>query len=111
MRTPCLLLGLVLVGCGEIDHNDYVDLRAEATCKQLRSCATGYYEFEYRDYDDCVDEVADDIDDADDSLPRSCDYDGEEGRRCVSRLNSMGCEEFAEGAWGEACDLVWVCNG
>lgn len=101
---------LFTFGCGEIEHSDYVDARAEAECRKLASCARGYYESEWRDDGDCVDDRADNIDDFDDALPNSCDYDGEEARMCISRINSMSCEEYAEGAMGGACDLVWVCN-
>ena len=101
---------LTLFGCGELDHNDYVDARASAECKKTRICAEGYFESTYRDLDDCERERGDQIDDADDNLPRSCDYDGLEGRECVQRINNMPCEEFAEGAIGAACDLVWHCE-
>ena len=103
-------LGFALVGCGALEHNEYVQELAEGTCSKIKSCALGQFESEYRDYDDCVDEVADNIDEFDDNLPRACDFDGEEARRCVSRVRSMGCEEYAEGATSMACDLVWTCN-
>ena len=105
-----LLLTLAVSGCGDIDHNDYVDARATAECNRTRTCAQGFFESAYRDLDDCVKERGDQIDDFDDALPRSCDYDGTEGRACIKRINAMSCEEFAEGAIGQACDLVWYCE-
>lgn len=77
----------------------------------MRSCARGYFESEYRDQDDCVDEVGDDLDDHDDNLPDSCDYDGAEASACVSRIRSMSCEEYAEQGSSRACDLVWKDDG
>lgn len=113
-RASSLLLpiGVLMgaLGCGELDHSDYIDSRATSECKQYRACAEGYYESTFKDFDDCVDARGDFLDKRDDDLPRSCDYDGAEARRCVSRIDSMGCEEFAEEASGNACDLVWSCN-
>lgn len=110
-RLPMLGLVLMAVGCGSIDHNEYIDRRATAECKKYRVCVQGFYDSEFRDFDDCVDERADSLDEADDNLPNSCDYDGEEARRCVSRVSNMGCEEFTEQSPSSACDLVWDCNG
>lgn len=111
LKQSTLLLALSAAACGQLDHKDYVNARAEAECKNLRSCARGYFESEYKDYEDCVDEVGDTIDDRDDDLPKECDYDGVEARECVSRIRSMTCEEYVEGSTSSACDLVWRHDG
>ena len=100
----------LLVGCGEIDHRDYVASRASAECAKYRTCAQGYYESEFRDHDDCLDDVGDALNDLEDTVYDGCDYDGVEARACVSRIRGMSCEDFAEGDAGSACDLVWDCR-
>ena len=111
MRWLGWVLLPALAGCGALERSDYLDLRSEAECKKLERCSLGYFESEFRDYEDCVRDVGDDLDDFEDAVFDNCDYDGDQARACVSRINSMSCEDYAEGDVGAACDLVWDCSG
>ncbi len=110
MRWALMLATLLATGCGSLDHKDYVDQRAAAECKQLSVCARGYYESEFRDMDDCVNDWGDDLDDLEDVAFDDCDFDGKEASACVSRIRGLSCEDYAEGDSQGACDLVWDCR-
>jgi len=106
-----LWLVVLAAGCaGELGHNDYVDQRAAVECRKLEKCALGMFESEYRDLEGCEEDVADLLDDLEDTVFNDCDFDGSEASACISRLGSMGCEAYAEGDASEACDLVWDCD-
>ena len=110
MRASIMVLVVGLIGCGGLSHRDYLEARSTVECKKIRTCQLGYYESEYRDFEDCVDDRQDDQDDIDDTVYDGCDYDDIEARACVSRINSMGCEDYVENGPASACDLVWDCN-
>jgi hypothetical protein len=104
----------VLAGCpfGPIDAEvDYAKALAEAECDRMQRCELGYFDATYPSVKDCVHDVSDEIGAADDALQQSqCDYQPDEAGRCVRRVRSMSCEDFAEGDQGDACDLVWDCS-
>ena len=108
-RAMAAALCVLAVGCGNLTHNDYVEARASAECKKIAVCHTGFFDSEYRDHDDCVKEFGNVLDDLEDTVFNDCDYDGDEARRCTSRVNGMGCEDYAEGDASRACDQVWNC--
>lgn len=105
---PVLLL---VAACGSIEERaDYVDRRAAAECGQIERCELGFFESEYRDRDDCIDERSKQLDEASDALnDQDCTYVPEQAGACVSRIRSFDCEEWAEGEAASACDLVWNC--
>lgn len=102
-----------LAGCsgGFESDNDFAAARAEAECRNLERCSLGFFESEYGDYEDCVNEVTDDLEDSNAQLDDAdCTYDPAEAGRCVSRVRALSCEEWYQGDDGRACDLVWVCD-
>ena len=102
---------IAMMACGELGHNDYVDARADAECRKIQRCHLGLFEAEYRDFEDCSGDVADTLDDLEDTIYSECDYDGQEARACVVRISNMGCEDYSTGETSNACDLVWECDG
>ena len=98
---------LLLLGCGELGHNDYVDARAGAECRKLSKCHRGLFESEFRDLDDCEGDLAV----VEVTLFNDCDYDAREAAACVTRVSNMDCASYAQGDAGTACDLVWDCDG
>ena len=109
MRTSVFLATVALGGCGDMALSDYREARASAECKRSSVCALGFFESEYVDLEDCVDEVSDSLKALEDSIFDSCDYDGMEASRCVSRIRSLSCEDYVEGEASLACDQVWDC--
>lgn len=106
---PCL----VFLACGGIeDQGDYEHARADAECRELERCELGFFESEYRDLEDCIDDREEHIGDADDELDDAdCLYDPEQAAFCVQKVQSMSCLEWAESGNGnKACDLVWDCS-
>ena len=105
------MLGVLLTACGPIDdEDDYAESRAAVECAQVERCELGYFESEYRDRDDCVDERAEKIQEANDAQDdRGCSYVPEQAGHCVRRIRSFDCEEWAVGQANAACDLVWNC--
>lgn len=104
---------LLLLGCGGIEEQgDYELARAEAECRQLERCELGYFESEFRDMEDCVDDREDRFHDADNELDDAdCIYDPDQAAFCVDRIEAMGCEDWARSGNGnKACDLVWDCR-
>lgn len=109
MRSSVVLAMVALSGCGDMALSDYREARATAECKRSAVCARGFFESEYVDMEDCVDEVSDGLKAMEDSVYDSCDYDGMEASRCVSRIRSLSCEDYIEGEVSIACDQVWDC--
>lgn len=107
MRFAMLLS--LLMACG-VDERDYSERRAVAECNTLDTCARGYYEHEYRHHDDCIHERTDDIEDQIDRWYDRCHYDPQEARRCISRIRSLSCADWARGDADRACDLVFDCT-
>lgn len=107
---PWVVLGLVAMsGCGELKLSDYRDARARAECNRASVCARGFFESEYVDMEDCIDDESSDLKDLEDTVFDSCDYDGLEAARCVSRIRGLSCEDYVEGEASIACDQVWDC--
>ena len=111
MLSRRLFALLVAVGCGIEDEPDYVASRADAECGRMEACALGYFESEYADQEDCVDERADDLDELHDSLDEAqCEFEPDEAGPCVGRIRGMSCEDWSESDADRACDLVWTCT-
>ena len=111
MAWRSVLVATIAAGCGVEDEADYVASRADAECTRLQACALGYFESEYGDAEDCVDERADDLDEAGKALEDAgCDFELDEAGACVTRIRSLSCEDWAENDHAAACDLVWTCE-
>ena len=103
MKHP-VSLGLVflLVGCNlftPVDEDSWPEVYAKRYCSSLKKCFRGYYESEYSDMKDCVDEVEDDTEDIMDDYDdrESCDdFDEDNARDCLSDFSSFECEDFWE---------------
>ncbi len=102
------MLALWLVACG-IPEEDYSTRRGVAECQRIERCTTGEFLSVYDDFDHCVDRLGDNLDATIEALYQGCTYDGREASRCVSRISSMSCEDYAEGQANLACDIVYVC--
>jgi hypothetical protein len=103
----------VVAACaGPIDEPaDFAQKLAEAECRHVERCQQGLFESEYSDFDDCVDDhvelIEEGIEFSEDVL--DCTYVPEHAGLCVSRVRSLDCEQWAAGYEGVACDLVFDC--
>lgn len=105
---PAVLFG----ACGIEDPQEYAEELAAAECDRIETCSLGYFQSEYVDADDCRQERRRDLDEANDGLDDAgCRFVAEEAGPCVSRVNALSCEDWAEDGDGLACDLVWDCAG
>lgn len=101
---------LLFFACG-LPEDDYSTRRGVVECKKIQKCAAGLYEYEYdADFDLCVDGIGDRVDGVTGKQLAQCDYDPAEGKRCLSRIRRMTCEEFVRRGPGSACDQVYDCT-
>lgn len=107
--SPGLALLAAVTACGGIHEDDFTTRLAVAECRTIERCARGLFEANFTDMGDCVDAFGDALDDWVDEL-KSCDYDPDEARRCVSRVRSMDCNDWVRGDDERACDLVYDCT-
>jgi hypothetical protein len=106
---PSLLV--LMLACG-MAEKEYSTRRGVVECRKIEKCALGLYEYEYEaDFDLCVDGIGDRLDGIAGEQLSECDYDPAEGKRCLSRIRRMTCEEFVRRGPGSACDQVYDCTG
>jgi hypothetical protein len=92
-----------------VPEEDYSTRRGVAECRRIEHCLAGEFASIYGNFDQCADAVGDLVDAEIIAEFSGCSYDGREAARCISRIESSSCEEYAHGAADLACDLVYVC--
>ena len=95
LLASCPILLLACAG-KPIDDDDLPAEAAPVICDRLRDCARGYYEGEFSDHGDCLDEVTEALEDMTAALNQDplCDYDEEDAGEWVNEQRGMSCEEW-----------------
>ncbi len=104
-RWLCLV---ALAGC-TIPRSEFVGEKADALCALERRCAVGAFYEEYTGMEQCLTRAAVDVED-EIAGTDVCAYRPAEAARCVSRLRSLPCADFARDELEEPCDLVFDCG-
>ena len=108
---PALLMLAACNSVGKVDEDNYAEKSAEVYCRQIEKCSRGFFESEYSDYADCVDEATNDFEDtmeaADDA---NCDFDEDEAQACLDTFASSTCEDVYEGDAYDDCEDVFDCG-
>lgn len=102
------LVGAALVGCST-EEPEFTTRLAVAQCRTMEKCALGWYEGQFSGFEDCVDEVAHDLDEWVEFRFDGCAYDPREASRCIQRVRTMACEDWVRGDDERACDIVYDC--
>lgn len=104
-RWLCLV---ALAGCS-IPQSEFAARKADALCALERRCALGNYYDDHATRQVCLrlrtGEVRDELEESE-----LCTYRPDEAARCVQRLRSLPCDEYARGELEEPCDLVFDCG-
>ncbi len=102
------MLTLLLAGCFlVVDEDTFPDQYASLTCNRMMECNRGYFEAEYdADMEDCMDEYVDAIED----LDSDCDFDDDEARDCLEKVQSSTCGDLWEDD-PKDCGQVYTCSG
>lgn len=113
-RTAPLFLSLLLTGCfgvGEVTESNWTEKFSDVYCNQLEKCSRGFFESEYSDMADCLDEVQDDAEDQADNLDDlGCDFDEEEAQQCLDSFHKASCEDVYEADYLDDCEDVFDCD-
>ncbi len=99
---------MALAGC-TIPRADFAVEKADALCALQRRCALGAFYEANTDMEACVTRTARDVE-AETESTDVCTYRPDEAARCVDRLRSLPCADFARGELAEPCDLVFDCG-
>lgn len=101
------MLTLLLTGCFlVVDEDTYPQQFASLYCNRLLECSRGYFEAEYdADMEDCVDDQVDRIED----YPSSCDFDDDEARDCLEKVQASTCGDLTED-YPKDCGKVYSCG-
>jgi hypothetical protein len=118
------LLHLIFIGhlssCSfliQLDENTYPEIMAKEQCRLYKKCWRGYFDDEFTDIEDCIDEITDNIEDAVDSMDDlDCDFEDDEAEQCLVAHQEATCEDHFElhyeydGPLADDCDEVWDCD-
>ena len=105
-----IAVALLAVGCGlgAITEDTLPARVAGPYCDNLRRCNRGYFDSEFSDMADCVDETEEDFEDlVEEADDYGCDFDEDEARECVQSLRSSSCEDWYEGDTLDDCSDVF----
>jgi len=104
---------LLLCGCiGNVTEDNYVQKYSPEYCQKTRRCNLGYFESEWSDMNDCIDEVIDDMEDLIDKKDDdNCDFEDDNALKCLETLGAADCEDYFDGDAFEDCgaNKVWDC--
>ena len=102
------MFALTLLGCFLIvDEDTFPDQYASLQCNRVQECSRGYFEAEYdSDMEECTDDYLDDID----KLDANCDFDDDEARDCLEKLQASSCGDIVED-YPKDCLKVYTCGG
>ena len=113
-------LGLAMSGCLqllELDEVSFGEKMSKEGCTLEKKCFRGYFDDEYSDMADCVDEQVDNWDDLADTFDDwDCDFESDEAAECLAAWQNATCEEHYEfrfegdGPMVEDCEKVWDCD-
>lgn len=101
------LSGCSLLSGTPLDQDSYFDELAETTCKVNKDCFKAYYESEWDDLEECVDDHVDLLDDAKDYY-EDCDFDEDQAKACLDAMRGAECGEFLDE--GDAEDIADECD-
>lgn len=106
-----VLLATGCFGVGDVNEDNWTEKYASVYCKQTQTCARGFYESEYSDREDCLDDVQDELDDQADVFDDlNCDFDEAEAQECLESFNSADCESIYEGDFVDDCEDIFDCR-
>jgi hypothetical protein len=119
-RTMCvtaLVLPLLLGGCdgkgavsSEIDEQDFPAEWAAVWCDRQEECAAADFESSWSSTQECEDEKGDDAEFATDWGDLFCgSYDSSAASECLTTVQTMGCDDWANEEWRNECDRVYGC--
>jgi hypothetical protein len=107
VRTPSLLLFLLLAACGTTKKNFGENL-TQVNCERLEECAKGDFDTLYTSVDDCVARS----DDTSGCYSDHCDFDRDNANQCLDRVAAADCAEIVDGSAYTDCGQVWTgCDG
>ena len=103
------MLALTLVGCFLIvDEDTFPDQYASLQYSRVMECQRGYFEAEYdADMEDCTDDYIDYFDDIEKA---DCDFDDDEARDCLEKVQASTCGDLTED-YPKDCFEVYTCGG
>jgi hypothetical protein len=105
----CLLL--LLASC-YADSDAFARRSAKLSCVNLRECDGAAYDELFDDMRQCRDELENQLQEAIDELPPSCEYQPDEGRDCIHAMyrNRKDCGDDVSDEIAEACERVFECH-
>ena len=107
------LTAALSTGCiGNVDEDNYAEKYSPVYCTQTKECYRGYYDSEWSDMNDCIENVRDDLEDLiDDMDDNGCDFQDKEAKECLLDIADANCEDYFEGDAFEDCGInkVWDC--
>lgn len=99
MTSPFRFVALLALasGCGvftQVDEDNFAEVYAEETCKQVKRCYRAQYDGEFDgDLDECVDNGVEYWEDLEDYLD-DCDFDDDKAKDCIRAISGASCEEL-----------------
>jgi len=96
---------LALTGCFGLSESKFIAQVNTLQCERMEECASDYFEDEYSDLDDCVDEYSDAAPDYLDYYD-DCDYDRSKAKDCLADYRDADCDTNIL----DDCLEVWDCD-
>lgn len=98
------------VSVGNVTEDNFAEKSAQLGCKMLEKCNRGYFESEYSDQADCIDELEEDTEDMMDAADDAdCDFEEDEAQKCLDTFAASTCEEYYEGDAWDDCEDIFDC--
>jgi len=113
VRMALLLSWTLMAGClGIVDEDNYAEKYSPLFCSKTKECYRGYYDSEWADMNDCIEDVRDQYEDVIDQMDdNNCDFEDKKAKECLLDLSDANCEDYFEGDATEDCafNKVWDC--
>ncbi|NOY24465.1 MAG: hypothetical protein GXP62_01195 [Oligoflexia bacterium] len=124
MRHRSIIVGAVLLslgsaaallpscaGFGSVDRDSFYGQYAELSCKVNKDCFKGFFESQWTNQSDCVDELTAGFQDYVDYYA-DCSFDEDAAKACLKSINTAQCAAFydEDDTIYADCLSVWSCD-